>query len=203
MNWELHVRGDHWAELHVHLYGLPGEHGAVLLCGISSSKERTRLLVHEVAIARDDQDYRYVDGVYRLDARFVTRVAMKARKLGLVYIAVHPHGGFDDVEVSRIDIASQLRSSDPLRSATKAAFVGWMVTAPMAARCVLRTETGTIDVERVVILDPHARKVLTPAPRCGAGSTAERWRRQTLIYGDDGQRLLGQTTVGIVGLGVR
>lgn len=202
MNWELHVRGDHWTQLHDHLYNnTPGEHGAVLLCGVSVTPGRTRLLVHEVILAEDGVDYRFIEGIYRLDARFVSRSAMRARKLGLVYLAAHPHGGYDHVDFSAVDLASQRKSSQALLAATKADMVGWLVTAPMAGRCVLRTGSGEHDVERIVILDPNRRRVLSPSSRTSRALPDGRWHRQTLIYGDEGHALLSQTKVGIIGLG--
>jgi ThiF family len=201
VKWELHMRGDHWKRLHDHLYSTPAEHGAVLLCGQSVTPHRTRILVHEVILAEDGTDYRYVDGVYRLDARFVSRTALRARQLGLMYVAVHPHGGYDCVDFSPVDHASQLKSIQPLLAATRAHTVGWLVTAPTAGRCLLRTASGEQAVEKIVILDPKTRTILTPSPPASLSHTSVRWHRQTLIYGDVGQVLLSRATVGIIGLG--
>lgn len=199
--WKLYIRGDQWARLHDHLYGSPGEHGAVLLCGVAPGGDHDRLLVHQVALAEDGTDYNYADGVYRLDASFVTRLALRGRSEQLVYVAVHPHGGFDRVEFSHVDLRSQHRSTKPLLAASGNDRVGWLVTAPAAAAGVIRTRTGEEPITEVVILDSHRRVVHTPSPVPARADAAQRFARQALIYGDAGQAMLDRCTIGVIGLG--
>lgn len=200
--WKLYIRGDHWRRLDDHLYGSPGEHGAVLLCGTAPGGDHQRLLVHEVHVAEDGTDYTYVDGVYRLGGAFVTRQALRARAEQLVYIAVHPHGGYDSVEFSGIDLRSQHNSTKPLLAASGNDRVGWLVTAPAAANGIVRTKDGEEPITGVVVLDEQRRALRTPRPvRSTSGSIEARFDRQALIYGDDGQRLAAGATVAIIGLG--
>ena len=86
---------------------------AVLLCGTAPGGDHQRLLVHEVHIAEDGTDYTWADGVYRLSGAFATRQALRARSEELVYIAVHPHGGYDSVDFSGVDLRSQHNSTKP------------------------------------------------------------------------------------------
>lgn len=44
-------------------------------------------------------------------------------------------------------------------------------------------------------------RTCTPAPVAANGTTAHRFARQALIYGDDGQAQFAASTVGIIGLG--
>ncbi|MBI4932900.1 MAG: ThiF family adenylyltransferase [Actinobacteria bacterium] len=200
--WKVYIRGDHWHRLHEHLHGSPGEHGAVLLCGVARGVDHERLLVHEVHIAQDGSDYTYGDGVYRLNGAFATRQALRARSEALVYIAVHPHGGFDSVEFSGVDLRSQHNSTKPLLAASGKDRVGWLVTAPAAANGVIRTKDGEEPIAEVVVLDEYQRLVRTPRPANSTiVRTEPRFARQALIYGDVGQRMFAGATVGIVGLG--
>ncbi len=201
MSWELRVRGDHWQLLIEHLYGSPGEHGAVLLCGVASAGRCARLLVHDVVLADGATDYRFEQGVYRLDAAFITRQALRARTEGLIYVAVHPHGGTTRVQFSAIDQASHARGRRALQAASRNASVGWLVTAPCAARGVLWTDDRCEPIDRVVVLGDQARCIHTPEPLPPPPTVEPRWDRQARIYGDRGHDLFKRSRLGIVGLG--
>lgn len=199
--WKMYVRGDQWASLVDHLYGTPGEHGAVLLCGTAPGAGHGRLLVHEVHLAKDGVDYTYENGHYRLGASFITRKALRARDRHLTYIAVHPHGGYDSVGFSGVDLRSQHNSTKPLLAATGSDGVGWIVTAPSAAAGIIRTRTGEEPIDEVVVLDHNRRIVQTPSPVAVHGTPPPRFARQALIYGDAGQKLFAASNIGIIGLG--
>lgn len=94
-----------------HLF--PGDgaaHGAVIAAGIAATTRGTRLLARELFPAVDGVDYvPGRRGHHMLTAEFVRDKIRYCRDEHLVYLAVHNHGGHDQVAFSPEDDASHQR----------------------------------------------------------------------------------------------
>lgn len=193
----LRMREDDWNALHKHLFPGDGdEHGAVLLCGRAGE----RLLVREVVMAEDGTDYVPGTRGYRhLTGEFVTRQLRRAKDLGLVYLAVHNHGGRHHVAFSASDMASHERAYPTLLSVSTNA-VGALVVAQGAVAGDVWLPDGTrATLARTDII---GRSLVTMTEgRPGRTEHDARYSRQALMFGDDGQALLRNAKVGVVGAG--
>lgn len=198
MSWTMTISGAHWAELNAHIFpGDRDEHGAVLRCGIAGS----RLLVREVIRAVDGRDYVPGTSSYRrLTADFITGQALRFAEDNSVYVAVHNHGGDDEVEFSDIDLGSHERSYPALLQITGAPAVGALVFAKNAVAGDIWTADGARrPLEKLVIAGPFRRE-LYPAPRARQAALPA-YNRQALLFGAAGQDILRRQKIAIIGLG--
>jgi hypothetical protein len=177
------------------------EHGAALLCGIATSDRGTRLLVRDVALAHDGVDYVPGTRGYRhLTGEFVSTQVRRARDQGLVYLAVHNHGGTTSVGFSGPDRASHERGYPTMLQLTKRP-VGALVLAQRAVAGELWLPGGTrADVARTVVVGTR-RQVLTAEPDRREPAIAARYDRQSLLFGAAGQGILAESKVAVVGAG--
>lgn len=203
---ELRFRQADWDRLVAHLLrGDHDEHGAAVLCGLSRSDGRMRLLVREVVLAADGVDY--VPGVrgYRhLDGEFVTKQLRRAKDLSMAYLAAHNHGGDHEVSFSRDDLDSHERAY-PTLLAVNGEAVGGLVLARGALAGDVWLPTGDREPIHLttIVGDKLTQLIAGPAVSNGQPSDAvdPTRTRQALIFGADGQRLLERQTVGVVGAG--
>jgi molybdopterin/thiamine biosynthesis adenylyltransferase len=198
MSWTVTIGGAQWAQLHAHLFpGDQDEHGAVLRCGIAG----TRLLVREVIPAVDGRDYVPGTSSYRrLAADFITGQALRFAEDNSVYIAVHNHGGDDEVGFSDTDMRSHERSYPALLQLTDAPAVGALVFAVNAVAGDIWAADGTrYPLEKLVVTGP-TRRELHPAPRTPEAALPAH-NRQALLFGAAGQDILRRQKVAIIGLG--
>lgn len=204
---DLRIRESHWTELQRHLYpGDKDEHGAVLLCGEVRTPRSHRLLVREVIPAVDGIDYvAGTRGFRHLSGEFVTHQIRRAKDLELVYLAVHNHGGRGNVRFSPTDLSSHERGYPTLLNICGRP-VGALVTAEDAvagdiwlsdgSRTDLRT-MAVIGDALTLITDGRSNPIVTD----GTESADQSHVRQSLVFGDTGQRTLGSLRVGIIGAG--
>lgn len=199
---EIRITADDWARLYCHLFpGDHDEHAAVLLCGLATSARSRRLLVREIAFAQDGTSYAQGTRGYRqLTGEFITHLIRRARDEELIYLAVHNHGGTNTVSFSRTDLDSHERGYPTLLDLTKQP-VGALVIAEQAVAGDIWLPDGSRwPISRMVVVGGFPA-LLTPAPRKGTASVHARYSRQSLLYGDKGQQILGQAKVAIVGAG--
>lgn len=199
---ELRITEADWLGLHAHLFpGDHDEHGAALLCGIARGERGTRLLVNEVALARDGVDYVPGNRGYRLlTGEFVTRMIRRAKDEQLIYLAVHNHGGIDTVGFSGPDLESHARGYPTLLHLSKQ-HVGALVVAERAVAGDIWLTDGTrTELKRTVVIGSRL-EVLTSEPDPTEPVVAARFHRQSLLYGPAGQAILGNAKVAVVGLG--
>lgn len=204
MTWSIVMTGEHWSQLHGHLFpGDHDEHGAVLRCGISRGGGESRLLVREVHLAQDGCDYVRSDNAYRkLTAAFVLDIALRCAEDESVYIAVHCHGGEGTVRFSDTDFASHERGYPNLLDLIGGPVVGALVLAEGAAAGDLwLDEAGNqrAELARLLVVDPIQRE-LTPEPHAPENAD-DAYDRQVRLFGDRGQAILSNQTVAVVGLG--
>lgn len=202
-DWELTITEPLFAQLHAHLFpGDHDEHGAVLLVGVSETPNGARLLVREMLLAKDGVDYvRGQRGYRMLTGRFVARAAARARDERLAYLAVHNHRGTDQVAFSDDDLASHRRGYPALLDIVDGLPVGALVFAEnaVAGSLWLGPETQRQLRQLTVLGMPQQR--LFPSPPARAPEREEEYDRQARIFGDRGQALLSQLTVGVIGAG--
>src|SRR5690349_2703195 len=89
--WQLVIPGTVWTRLIEHLFpGDDDEHGAVATAGIVHTVRGTRLLVRELFLARDGEEFVPAQHAYRrLTATFVSDRFRDCRDQHLAYLAIH------------------------------------------------------------------------------------------------------------------
>lgn len=199
---ELRIAQPDWARLHHHLFpGDHDEHAAVLLCGMAASARSRRLLVREVVCAEDGVSYLPGTRGYRhLSGEFVTHLIRRSKDEKLIYLAVHNHGGSESVTFSTTDLSSHERGYPTLLSLTGLP-VGAVVLAERAvAGDVWMPDGSRHPLSRTVVVG-GSPATLTPEPQRASPAIQGRYNRQSLLYGEAGQRILGRAKVAIVGAG--
>jgi hypothetical protein len=188
--WEHLFPGDH------------DEHAAVLHCGIAVSDRQVRLLVREVVLATDGKDF--VEGTrsYKtLKAEFIGQQIEKNEDLGTAYLAVHNHGGDDEVAFSSVDLASHERGYPALLDLIDGPPVGAIVCARNAIAGDIWLPGGRrVILESSVVVGIN-RQVLAPARRSSRHKLDLSFDRQSRLFGDAGQAILGRARVAVVGVG--
>jgi tRNA A37 threonylcarbamoyladenosine dehydratase len=188
--------------LHSHLFPGDGdEHGAVIAVGVSETARGTRLLAREVFLASDGVDYVPGSRGYRaLTAQFVAERSGYCGEENLGYLAVHCHGGLDHVEFSSDDCASHERGYPALLDITKGGPVGALVFARNAVAGDIWTDSGRHPLDYATVVGRRVRRLYPkPQPRGRGGNQS--FDRQTRLFGDAGQIILGGLKIGIIGLG--
>ena len=201
--WQLVIPGSIWARLTEHLFPGDGhEHGAIAAAGVVHSERGTRLLVREVFLARDSEDFVPAKNAHRrLTPEFVNHRIRYCRDQQLAYLAIHNHGGTDRVGFSRVDLRSHERGYPALLDIARGQPVGALVIARNALAGDLWTPDGTRrPIGETVILERNLRRVY-PSPATTPAARAAIDDRQARIYGDAGQALLGRLKVGVIGGG--
>jgi hypothetical protein len=199
---ELRITQSDWERLYRHLF--PGdldEHAAVLLCGMAASERSRRLLVREVVCAEDGVSYVPGTRGYRqLTGEFVTHLIRRSKDEGLIYLAVHNHGGTDSVSFSVTDFSSHERGYPTLLSLTRLP-VGALVLAERAAAGDIWLPDGSRHPLSRTVIVGGSPALLTPARLQTRSAADARYNRQTLLYGESGQHILRQAKVAIIGAG--
>jgi ThiF family len=201
--WQLVLPDGLHQELHRHLFpGDHDEHGAVIVAGIMESSRGVRLLAREIRLAIDGQHYVPGRRGYRmLKADFIRDQILYCRDERLVYLAVHNHGGRDQVGFSSDDLASHERGYPALLDVAKGMPVGAVVFAENAVAGDIWLPDGTrVELSEARIVGRSLR-ALTSTPRDRSMRGDLIYDRQARLFGDAGQTILAKARVGIIGLG--
>ena len=201
--WTLVVPEPHYEKLHAHLFPGDGdEHGAAILAGVVETAREIRLLVREVFLAVDGQDFVEGDRSYRqLRAAFIMRLVNEAREDGLVYLAIHNHSGEHSVAFSSIDLDSHRRNYPALLAITEGTPVGALVLARGAvAGSIWLARDRQVALQRTIILGRN-RRIVGPGPFPSGAPADSVYDRQVRLLGDEGQNRLHQMSVGVIGAG--
>jgi tRNA A37 threonylcarbamoyladenosine dehydratase len=195
---------DEWLhdDLMSHLFpGDDDEHGAVIAAGIAESPRGTRLLARDLVIAREGIDFVPGRWGYRmLTPQFVSENIRRCRDEGLIYLAVHNHGGRDHVEFSGSDYRSHERGYPALLDISGGP-VGALVFAQNAvAGDIWTPDRARRTIRETVVVGRNIRR-LYPAPPPKPPKADITFDRQARWFGDRGQHLLGRLKVGVIGGG--
>ncbi len=200
--WRLTIPQSLYSSLQDHLFpGDSDEHGAIILAGTCQSDRGLRLIARELHLAEDGKDYVQGQRGYRmLRAEFIQSRILRARDMKLAYLAVHNHGGMDHVSFSADDMASHERGYPALLDIARGMPVGALVFAKSAIAGDLWFP-GSIRAElSYAAIVGNRRSLLRPDPLTNATISRE-YNRQSLLFGNTGQKLLLEARVGIIGLG--
>jgi hypothetical protein len=197
------IAAPQFNRLMAHLFpGDADEHGAVLTLGISHNKDGVTLIVRDVILAKDGTDYVPGKFGYRaLTADFVARTSNRCAREQLGYLAVHCHRGDDHVEFSPTDLESHRRGYPALLDITKGGPVGALVFAQNAVAGEIWTREGVFALEQMEVVGGNRRRLFPSRPKAALNSGLEQYHRQSLLFGDAGQRQLQKAKIGIIGLG--
>lgn len=200
--WSLTLDECLYRQLMGHLFpGDSDEHGAVISAGIVSTKRGTRLLGRELFTAQDGVDFVPGRRGYRmLMAGFVNEKIRHCRDERLTYLAIHNHGGRDEVGFSDPDNSSHERGYPALLDIS-----GRPVGALVLAENALAGDIWTLDRARRIIRETVVvgRNIvrLYPTPPPPPAGAAPTYDRQVRWFGDRGQALLSTLKVGVIGAG--
>ena len=201
-SWRLTIPKSLYGSLQDHLFPGDGdEHGAIILAGTCQSDRGLRLIARELHLAEDGKDYvRGQRGYRMLRAEFIQSRILRARDMRLAYLAIHNHGGTDHVSFSADDMASHERGYPALLDIARGMPVGALVFAESAIAGDLWLP-GSIrsELSHVAIIGGN-RHLLHPNPQTHH-MIGQQYNRQSLLFGNKGQKLLRDARVGIIGLG--
>jgi len=203
-DWSLSMSGAMWEELRRHLFpGDRDEHGAVIGAGIVRTDRGVRLLARTLHCAVDGVEYVPGERGYRmLTPSFVRDRILECSANGLAYLAIHCHGGTDEVSFSPDDMASHERGYPALLDISGEHVVGGLVFARNAVAGDLWWPGGhRVELTQAQVVGRPVR-ALYPAPRkAGLAVAAPAFDRQARIFGDRGQEILHDQKVGVIGAG--
>lgn len=179
------------------------EHGAALLAAPQYGADGGLTLLVRELIPVGDQDFPPGRHGYRQTAPlFIAQHAGRAGELGLAYLSVHNHpGARDRVGFSHDDLAAHARLFPHLLDLTAGAPVGGLVLGThSAAGEIWMPGAAPAALDALRVIGPQLQRQ-TAQPRQHSGAPAERFDRQARLFGDDGQRILAEMRVGVIGLG--
>ncbi len=202
--WSLTIPESLFESLERHLFPGDGdEHGAVMVAGLHRHADGSvRLLARDLFLAEDGVNYVPGKRGYRmLKAQFIQRHIISCRDERLVYLAIHNHGGTGRVDFSSDDLISHERGYPALLDISRGNAVGALVFAKGAVAGDIWLPDGRrVALDRAEIIG-RRRTVIRPAPIAGAAGADASYDRQTRLFGDAGQAILGGARVAIIGLG--
>jgi hypothetical protein len=198
----LTMTAELFEQLTAHLFpGDHDEHGAVVVAGVAHTPRGLRLLARDLFLAQDGIDFVPGRRGYRmLRGEFILDKILLCRDQTLCYLAVHNHGGVNEVAFSGDDLASHERGYPSLLDVSRGSPVGALVMAKNAvAGDIWLSPTQRVPVRETRIVGSGLRRLYPSPPQLGTADRA--YDRQSLLYGRAGQHLLQATTVGVIGAG--
>ncbi|HXE49117.1 MAG TPA: ThiF family adenylyltransferase, partial [Ramlibacter sp.] len=120
----------------------------------------------------------------------------------MAYLAVHNHGSDDHVGFSPIDLESHVRGYPALRDIANGMPVGALVLGKNSMQADVWMPHGErLTLSEATVVGPTVRRLYPRAPIEMELVGHVSHDRQLRMVGAAGQRILGQSTVGIIGLG--
>ncbi len=204
MSWSARITQRDYEVLQRHLHQPDREeHAAFLYAGEMPTLDGTRLLIRCV-IPIEAKDFGPSNlGAYRqVSSRATTRAAIECEAEGLRLMWAHSHPcARDRVGFSPDDLATHARAHPHLIDMTGGRAVASMVMGQRSMAGEVWTPGG--GVARLQHLDVVGARMgrLASAPVSREWKAPDRFARQVLMFGPDGQRKLRAMTVGVVGAG--
>lgn len=201
--WIARIPKNLFDRLYAHLFQSDGgEHGAVLTAGVARGERLNRLLIRNVFLATEGSDYLPGQRGHRmLSADFVRDRVLECRDEKLAYLAVHNHGRGNSVDFSAIDLESHERGYPTLLDVIRGQPVGALVFSTGAvAGDIWLTASQRVPLSRLEVIG-SALRTIEPKPRRASAVRMARYDRQSRLFGDVGQDILGRLKVGVVGAG--
>lgn len=203
MNWQISITERDYDELHRHLFRADrDEHAAFLYAGLHRGAIRNRLLVRRVVSVRDEDFVPSERGAYRaIRAKAIARSTRKCAEEGLCLIWAHSHPRSDrSVGFSPDDLDSHARAHPAMIDMTLGRPVtGLVLGEASAAAEVWVPGEEPVRIESLRVIGRHIRD-LRPRP-VKVGAIEERFDRQALLFGGEGQAILRRLAVCVVGAG--
>jgi hypothetical protein len=204
MTWTAAITQADHDVLHAHLFRPDhDEHAAFLFAGSMSTASGPRMIVRRVVPVRDEDFGPSDQGAYRqVSSRAVTRAAIECDDQGLCLMWAHSHPGSGDrAGFSDDDRRSHARAHPHLIEITHGRPVGSLVLGESSIAGELWTEQAPPqDLVSLRVVGPHLQTI-RPAPLRDTAAVADRFARQVLLFGKDGQDVLRSMTVGVAGAG--
>jgi hypothetical protein len=201
--WALRMTAEMMSELERHLFPGDGdEHGAVIGASVLRTARGNRLLARRLFLAEEGSDYVPGTSSHRhLTAHYVSDRIDDCEREQLAYLAVHNHGGTDQVGFSSVDLQSHERGYPAILDILEDKPVGGLVFARNAvAGDIWLPDRTRAELERLDVIG-LTHRTLYPSPPAPPERADERYDRQTRLFGDRGQAMLRNQKVGIIGLG--
>ncbi|MDR6395901.1 ThiF family adenylyltransferase [Herbaspirillum seropedicae] len=186
-----------------HLFSTRRENAGVLLCGWHTDGETVTLVVKEFRAARHGIDYTTSPKGYgRLEPLFIDEALRAAKLQGLAYVAIHNHFAGDWVSFSDVDLASHEYGYPTLLHLNRPLPVGAAVFGTNSIEVDMWMPDGRrLQLETARIIGQNIRH-LWASPDCRPPfAYDEKVDRQLLFLRNQGQGLLANARIGIVGLG--
>ena len=176
------------------------EHAAGMLAGVHRSGAGVRLLAREVLPVADDDFPPGVDGYRMIAPRFLMRAGRRAADERLALVLVHSHPGADHrVRLSRDDLAGHRSVFPHLLDITNGHPVAGVALGRHSADGEVWTREGSTKLAAMRVLGERWQ-TLSPEPS-PTRPTQDRFDRQARLFGADGQALLRELHVGVIGAG--
>ena len=195
-----------WDVARRHLLGGDGERFGFFICGYVETGTGPRFCVREFVPISDEETAWGLDKPRNIDLDALLRVVNLAKREGMCVVEAHNHyhtpGG---VRFSRVDDKGLAEfSSYMLESLAGRPYAAMVIDdQSIDARYWVR-EGEPRPVERIVIYGENQRQVRTtgsPGTDLFPRVVCNQFDRQLLLIGKAGQSRIGETRVGIVGLG--
>lgn len=201
--WELALPPEIAERLHAHLFpGDEQEHAAGLLAGVHVLDGKVRLLVKDCILAEDGLDHVVGNrGYMTVRAQFIQPLIRRAREERLVFLSVHNHLSDDSAEFSGPDLAAHERGYPALLDLAKGMPVGALVFGRRAVvGDIWMPNRRRVRLEKGTVLGRRRELIWARPPRTGV-TVDSKYDRQVRLFGDQGQAILSNAKVGIIGLG--
>jgi molybdopterin/thiamine biosynthesis adenylyltransferase len=199
---ELRIDGERAQELRAHLFQQDNdEHAAVALAGVAEIGDRLVLLVRELHLipAADFGPGEF--GYRQTSPRRIAELSLRAADEKLAYVALHsPPGASTSVALSHDDRAGHQRLFPHLLDIVRAPVAGLALGKHAAAGEVWLPNGDTRQVSQVRIVGRELDR-LEPTATAVPRSIDARFDRQARLFGAEGQAILADLHVAVVGAG--
>jgi len=181
------------------------EEAAFLTAGTSQTSEGLKLLVREVIPIPDDAFIFKGPAGLTFSPEFISQVVKKCRyeKLSIILAHSHPFSG-SHVSFSGIDDHGEAELFPKIQQRVPDQHHGALVfgQSSIAGRIWMRGQPSSTPLDSVGVIG-DSLQIYPCSYRTNAGryEIRETYQRQVLAFKKEGQKLLEQVTVGIVGLG--